>query len=74
MNLLAETKKQSFVDLDAVFRAMTDEDYDVRLGGVSRTSFCNTYLEWIHHCNTQLKEVGIPSYLSLVLLLLNWLI
>ena len=62
MNSLAETRKQSFVDRDAVFRAMTDEDYDVRPSGVSRTSFCNVYLDWIHHCNTQLEEVNLDFW------------
>eukprot|EP00795_Rhopilema_esculentum_P002882 gene2882-1119_t len=56
MSSLAETRKQSFVDRDAVFRAMTDEDYDVRPNGVSRTSFCSVYLDWIKYCNNQLEE------------------
>ena len=57
MSSLAETRKQSFVDRDAVFRAMTDEDYDVRPNGVSRASFCSVYLVWINYCNNQLEEV-----------------
>ena len=57
MNCLAETRKPTFVDRDAVFRAMTDEDYDSRLNGVSLTSFCNVYLSWIQYCNSQDKEV-----------------
>eukprot|EP00794_Sanderia_malayensis_P020280 gene20280-22266_t len=56
MSLLSETKTKGFVDLDAVFRAMTDEDYDVRFGGISRVSFCNTYFDWIEHCNHQNQQ------------------
>ena len=61
MNALAETRKPNFIDHDAVFRAMTDEDYDSRLNGVSCSSFCNIYLPWIQYCNAQLKEVFMFS-------------
>ena len=57
MSSISETRKPSFVDRDVVFRAMTDEDYDSRLNGVSRASFCNVYLIWIQYCNSQLNEV-----------------
>ena len=62
MNALVETRKPNFIDHDAVFRAMTDEDYDSRLNGVSRASFCNVYLPWIQYCNSRLKEVFIYTF------------
>ncbi|XP_078256157.1 pecanex-like protein 2 [Rhinoraja longicauda] len=44
----------NYIDRDpAVFNMNIDEDYDHCLKGISRASFCNTYLEWIQHCNSK---------------------
>ncbi|XP_072136460.1 LOW QUALITY PROTEIN: pecanex-like protein 2 [Mobula birostris] len=44
----------NYIDKDpAVFNMNIDEDYDHCLKGISRASFCNTYLEWIQHCNSK---------------------
>ncbi|RUS71347.1 hypothetical protein EGW08_020890, partial [Elysia chlorotica] len=43
-------EKDSYVDLDPTFNLHIDEDFDSRKQGVSRGSFCQTYLGWIQHC------------------------
>ncbi|XP_043543375.1 pecanex-like protein 2 [Chiloscyllium plagiosum] len=44
----------NYVDRDpGVFNVNIDEDYDHCLKGISRASFCNTYLEWIQHCTSK---------------------
>uniref|UniRef100_A0A8C8R6V8 Pecanex-like protein n=1 Tax=Pelusios castaneus TaxID=367368 RepID=A0A8C8R6V8_9SAUR len=40
----------NYVDVDPTFNPNIDEDYDHRLAGVSRESFCVTYLNWIEYC------------------------
>ncbi|XP_025105785.1 pecanex-like protein 1 isoform X5 [Pomacea canaliculata] len=47
---LRTTADDNYVDLDPTFNAHVDEDYDHRLSGISRQSFCNMYLQWIQHC------------------------
>ncbi|XP_062378734.1 LOW QUALITY PROTEIN: pecanex-like protein 1 [Sardina pilchardus] len=42
-----------YVDLDPTFNPNIDEDYDHRLAGISRDSFCGTYLSWIQYCNSR---------------------
>lgn len=40
----------NFKDLDPTFNANVDDDYDHRLGGISRTRFVVTYSAWIQYC------------------------
>ena len=40
----------SSVDFDAAFSAAVHEDYDLRVGGISRSSFASSYGKWIRHC------------------------
>ncbi|XP_075783408.1 pecanex-like protein 1 isoform X5 [Pelodiscus sinensis] len=40
----------NYVDVDPTFNPNIDEDYDHHLAGVSRESFCVTYLNWIEYC------------------------
>ncbi|XP_032638658.1 pecanex-like protein 1 isoform X4 [Chelonoidis abingdonii] len=40
----------NYVDVDPTFNPNIDEDYDHHLAGVSRESFCATYLNWIEYC------------------------
>ncbi|XP_048708340.2 pecanex-like protein 1 isoform X8 [Caretta caretta] len=40
----------NYVDVDPTFNPNIDEDYDHHLAGVSRESFCMTYLNWIEYC------------------------
>ena len=41
---------RNFVDLDPVFNMNIDEDFDFRASGITRSSFCNVYLDWIQFC------------------------
>ncbi|XP_077394460.1 pecanex-like protein 1 isoform X2 [Festucalex cinctus] len=45
--------ERNYVDLDPTFNPNIDEDYDHRLAGVSRDSFCSVYLGWIQYCNSR---------------------
>ncbi|GFO35467.1 pecanex-like protein 1 [Plakobranchus ocellatus] len=47
---LEALERDSYVDLDPTFNLHIDEDFDSRKQGVSRSSFCQAYLEWIQHC------------------------
>ncbi|MCP9261829.1 Pecanex-like protein 3 [Dirofilaria immitis] len=42
-----------YVDLDPMFSAANDEDFDINLMGVSRQSFTELYQNWILHCVEQ---------------------
>ncbi len=57
---LRPTLSKSYVDLDPTFTSHVDEDYDHRLSGISKSSFCNIYLEWIQHCASRRGKVGNP--------------
>ncbi|XP_051478469.1 pecanex-like protein 1 isoform X9 [Apus apus] len=41
---------RNYVDVDPTFNPNIDEDYDQRLAGISRESFCMIYLNWIEYC------------------------
>ncbi|XP_042292846.1 pecanex-like protein 1 isoform X4 [Thunnus maccoyii] len=45
--------ERNYVDLDPTFNPNIDEDYDHRLAGISRDSFCAVYLGWIQYCNSR---------------------
>ncbi|EMP39555.1 Pecanex-like protein 1 [Chelonia mydas] len=47
----------NYVDVDPTFNPNIDEDYDHHLAGVSRESFCMTYLNWIEYCCSR-REKG----------------
>uniref|UniRef100_A0A8C3RND9 Pecanex-like protein n=1 Tax=Chelydra serpentina TaxID=8475 RepID=A0A8C3RND9_CHESE len=46
----------NYVDVDPTFNPNIDEDYDHHLAGVSRESFCVTYLNWIEYCCTRREK------------------
>ncbi|XP_054154307.1 pecanex-like protein 1 [Oppia nitens] len=46
-------KEQNFVELDPIFNASVDEDYDFRSSGITRSSFGSVYLDWIVYCLRQ---------------------
>ncbi|XP_072121790.1 pecanex-like protein 1 isoform X2 [Mobula birostris] len=50
----------NYVDVDPTFNPNIDEDYDHRLAGVSRESFCGVYLNWIQYCSSR-REKPLPS-------------
>lgn len=47
---------RSFVDLDPIFNHNLDEDFDFRSSGITRSSFCSVYMEWIQYCYTNRNE------------------
>lgn len=51
MDQLNELVSSSFVDLDTIFRPVTDKDYDLGRGGITRHSFCQNYRDWLVCCN-----------------------
>ncbi|KAJ7988757.1 hypothetical protein DPEC_G00312530 [Dallia pectoralis] len=61
--------ERNYVDLDPTFNPNIDEDYDHRLAGISRDSFCQVYLAWIQYCNSRrAKPLDVEKDSSLVLL------
>jgi len=54
------TMDKGFVDLDPMFNANIDEDFDYRSSGITRQSFCNVYLNWIQHCVNH-RDKDIPA-------------
>ncbi|XP_045435134.1 pecanex-like protein 1 isoform X6 [Pipistrellus kuhlii] len=44
---------RNYVDVDPTFNPNIDEDYDHRLAGISRESFCVIYLNWIEYCSSR---------------------
>uniref|UniRef100_A0A8C7SVS1 Pecanex-like protein n=1 Tax=Oncorhynchus mykiss TaxID=8022 RepID=A0A8C7SVS1_ONCMY len=54
--LVSYTKWHHIERDPAVFSVKIDEDYVHCLQGVTRTSFCNIYLEWIQYCANKLEE------------------
>ena len=50
LTAIRSTCDKNFVDLDPIFNPNIDEDFDSRNSGISRTSYCNSYLAWIQHC------------------------
>ncbi|XP_021944333.1 pecanex-like protein 1 isoform X3 [Folsomia candida] len=59
---LKPTLDKNYAELDPVFSANIDCDYDYNIAGVTRTSFCHLYLSWIQYClSKREKTVGIDS-------------
>ncbi|MCJ8731086.1 hypothetical protein PDJAM_G00191900 [Pangasius djambal] len=56
MEGLKNCSERNYVDLDPTFNPNIDEDYDHRLAGISRDSFCSVYLSWIQYCNSQRQK------------------
>ncbi|XP_024868080.1 pecanex-like protein 1 isoform X1 [Temnothorax curvispinosus] len=50
IDALKPTLDKNFVDLDPVFNVKIDEDFDFRASGITRSNFCNVYLDWIQYC------------------------
>lgn len=47
---------RSFVDLDPIFNHNLDEDFDFRASGITRSSFCSVYMDWIQYCYSNRNE------------------
>lgn len=54
---LKPTLEKNFVDLDPVFNINIDEDFDFRASGITRSSFCNIFLDWIQFCAAKRDKV-----------------
>uniref|UniRef100_A0A803V297 Pecanex-like protein n=1 Tax=Ficedula albicollis TaxID=59894 RepID=A0A803V297_FICAL len=52
---------RNYVDVDPTFNPNIDEDYDHRLAGISRESFCMIYLNWIEYCCSRREKVSIKD-------------
>ena len=50
LDAIRQTCDKNFIDLDPIFNANIDEDFDFRCSGITRNSFCSIYLSWIQHC------------------------
>uniref|UniRef100_A0A8C6UUW7 Pecanex-like protein n=1 Tax=Neogobius melanostomus TaxID=47308 RepID=A0A8C6UUW7_9GOBI len=61
--------ERNYVDLDPTFNPNIDEDYDHRLAGISRDSFCSIYLGWIQYCNSRRTKVTLHWINSALVLL-----
>ena len=55
--LLSIHSDKNFVDLDPLFNMNIDEDFDYRASGITRTSFCNIYHDWITFCAQRRENV-----------------
>ncbi|KAM6464042.1 pecanex-like protein 1 isoform 5-T5 [Liasis olivaceus] len=53
---LQQCADQNYVDVDPTFNPNIDEDYDHRLAGISRESFCIIYLNWVEYCCSQRQK------------------
>ncbi|XP_063145910.1 pecanex-like protein 1 isoform X2 [Candoia aspera] len=53
---LQQCADQNYVDVDPTFNPNIDEDYDHRLAGISRESFCIIYLNWVEYCCSQREK------------------
>uniref|UniRef100_A0A8K9XLQ8 Pecanex-like protein n=1 Tax=Oncorhynchus mykiss TaxID=8022 RepID=A0A8K9XLQ8_ONCMY len=51
----------AYVDSDPTFNLNIDEDYDHRASGVTPSSFCVVYLDWIQYCNSRRQTVSRDS-------------
>ncbi|XP_057215962.1 pecanex-like protein 1 isoform X1 [Triplophysa rosa] len=50
----------AYVDSDPTFNLNIDEDYDHRASGITPSSFCLVYLEWIKYCNSR-RQTPVES-------------
>lgn len=52
---------RQFVDLDPIFNHNLDDDYDFRATGVTRSSFCSIYLDWIQFCYSKRSPISTQT-------------
>lgn len=55
----------NYVDSDPTFNLNIDEDYDHRASGITPSSFCMVYLEWIQYCNSRRQTVRLSATFTL---------
>lgn len=56
---LRPVRAPGYADSDPTFSLSVDEDYDLRLSGLSLPSFCAVHLEWIQYCASRRSQVWI---------------
>ncbi|KAL1473522.1 hypothetical protein MTO96_038603, partial [Rhipicephalus appendiculatus] len=61
---LHPTLDRNYTDVDPVFNMNIDEDYDYRASGISRSSFCNVYLDWLQFCVARSGKLIIRGNLA----------
>lgn len=54
----------NYVDSDPTFNLNIDEDYDHRASGITLSSFCLIYLDWVQYCNSRRQTVRLPQHLQ----------
>lgn len=57
---LRPVRAPGYADSDPTFSLSVDEDYDLRLSGLSLPSFCAVHLEWIQYCASRRSQVRSP--------------
>lgn len=57
---LRPVRALGYADSDPTFSLSVDEDYDLRLSGLSLPSFCAVHLEWIQYCASRRSQVRPP--------------
>lgn len=57
---LRPVRALGYADSDPTFSLSVDEDYDLRLSGLSLPSFCAVHLEWIQYCASRRSQVRLP--------------
>lgn len=55
----------NYVDGDPTFNLNIDEDYDHRASGITSSSFCMIYLDWIQYCNSRRQTVRLSPAFTL---------
>ncbi|QQP36229.1 hypothetical protein FKW44_021263, partial [Caligus rogercresseyi] len=58
---LSSKADKNFIDLDPLFNVNIDEDYDFRVSGITRMSFCYVYYDWIAYC-AQMRDPPTLSH------------
>lgn len=58
---LRPVRAPGYADSDPTFSLSVDEDYDLRLSGLSLPSFCAVHLEWIQYCASRRSQVRPPA-------------
>lgn len=53
---LEPLKDKKFADLDPTFHLKIDDDFDGKESGITRSSFCRVYLDWIAFCLLKRKD------------------
>ena len=71
MGQLGDLQSPSHDDYDSVFRPVTDKDYDLASGGVTRSSFCQSYHEWLVCCNMHRSESEVMKEKIIIIFFLT---